>query len=445
MGFCVKVIPGYLDGRTAISLKQRAMGSIIYLADHATVMTPLVVEAALRRCPVGTEAQRAGYFQELHDMGTRPDVDSATGVANDLDRRRFHHIREELRKLGLPLFRQKTIWPRLQDRWDLFWGKTTEPGRDILLRVPEGDLTAIINANQIPHPSVPDLAVRFLLRRRDSEVAGAKNPYIETELMRLAIHDPLRLYSRLGTAFYLDVLGKSSAENAGRMVGDMMERGLGGFDGRVIPMVDAVADRYEGAFTPEQMPTLVGLANKFPVLKNVFAKLRSKLELLEAALVACFDQHGRLVVVERVARSVFRAFLGAARDSFKSHLKEAVKIKDEANWRVYATLRFIRTNQNKQSVFFNMWRDMDLKERPLDFSVYSTPELMDLLVYLECDEQDSRLNSLRDRVLECLSHSRHDQISEDFFLFHEEPFKKSSKINGLAGEIMASHRPDLLH
>lgn len=421
------------------------MGSIVYLVDHAAVMTPLVVEAALQRCPVGTENQRLAYMQELHTMGTCPDVDPATGVANDPDRRRFHHIRVQLRQLGLPLFRQKTIWPRFRDQWDLFWGKTTEPGRDVLLRVPGGDLAAIINANQIPHPFVPDLAVRFLLRRRDSEGTGAKNPFIETELMRLAIHDPLRLYSRLGTAFYLDVLGKSSAEDAGRMVGDMMEQGLRGFDGRVIPLVSEVADRFPDAFASEQMPSLVKLAQKFPVFEEEFVKFRNQPELLEAALAVCFDEHGKFTMGgQEVAGSINRAF-EQGKDRFKSDLLKTLKNKSEANWRAYATYRFISSLPHV-SIFFEGWQGMSLRGSSINFDNYSTPQLMDLLIYLEFDETNPRFNPFRERLCNYISRYRHDQIfADELFLFKQEPFIKSNRIKRLSDEIKFAHMPEVMH
>lgn len=438
---------GYLDGRESIYLEQLAMGGILYLANHAAVMTPLVVETALQRCPVGTRDQRAAYGRELHTMGIRPDVNPMTGVADDTDRRRFHHIRDELRALGLPLFRQKAIWPRLQSQWDLFWGVSGKLGRDTLLAVPAGDVQAIIAANQAPYPFVPDLAVRFLLRKRDSEAkSGTSNVYVDAELLRIAARDPLRLYSRLGTAFYLDVLGKSDVEDAGRMVGDLMIRGLSRFDGRVIPMVSEVAERFPRAFTAEQMPALVQLVQKFPALEAEFIKFRNKPELLAAALAACFDEHGRLVVRGGVAGVVYDIFSRSSDSgSLKDELIEIVRHKDEANWCAYAILQYTRPDRSKQSVFFEIWQGMDLGKFPPNFAHYSTPELMDLLVYLEFDNSDSRLNFLGNHVRDYLSHQRHDQISEKLFLFNEEAFKRSSKISILAGEIMASHRPQEIH
>lgn len=422
------------------------MGAIVYLANHAAVMTPLVVHAALERCPVGTGPQRAEYLSELHAMGTYPGVDPTTGVASEADQRRFHYIRDELRALGLPLFQQKAIWARFSDRWDLFWGVSGKPDRDTLLQVPRGDLEQIIAANKAPYPFVPDLAVRLLLRRQEAEGqrAGAQNPFIEAELLRLATEDPLRLYSELGMAYYLRLLGSSGKQDANRMVGDLMTKGLNGFDGRVIPMVREIADRYEDAFTPEQMPVLVGLANKFPVLNNVFIKLRSRPELLKATLAACFDDHGRLVVGEEVAGSINRVF-EQGKDRFKSDLFKILKKKSEADWRAYATYRFISSLPHV-SIFFEDWQGMSLRGSPINVDDYSTLQLMDLLIYLEFDETNPRFNSFRERLCSYISRYRHDQIfADELFLFKQEPFIKSNRIKRLADEIKFTHMPEVMH
>lgn len=362
------------------------MGSIVYLVNHAAVMTPLVVEAALQRCPVGTRTERYGYVQELRRMGTRLGVDPTTGAASEMDRGRFHHIRTNLRVLGLPLFRQKTIWARFSEQWDLLWGVTGKPDRDTLLKVPVGDLQQIIAANRAPYPFVPDLAVRLLLRRQDAEGrTGAKNPFIEAELLRLATEDPLRLYSELGTAYYLRLLGSSRERDATHMIGDLMARGLNGFDGRVIPMVSEVADRHVDIFIPEQMPTLVGLANKFPVLKNVFNKLRSRAELLKAALAACFDDCGRLVVEERVAGRVRQAFVNRDLPRLRDDLQTNLGRWDTPNWQAYAMLWFVRPSQSHRiSVVY----PPEGEKLPRSLAGFSAPALVDLMLYFELDSQD---------------------------------------------------------
>lgn len=215
---------------------------------------------AFARAPVGDVHFRAMHLPTLEAMSGRlaQTPQQSHGVLEG-DRAEFSLIRKALRVHGLPIAQEQSAIRFLFDSF--IQTVTLQDARALDLKsLPSSQLVGLYH-DKLFWSTVPDPILDALLERQ-------QDPVVRQALYHVAQNQPLRLYSELGMAFFLNAYQDMSSSDRANTLDRLFFKEQK--DGRVIPFVAALAPFYKDFDEGSHMKVLPRLSDRFPIIGELY-------------------------------------------------------------------------------------------------------------------------------------------------------------------------------